>query len=55
MGPTVKSILIFFDFINPLLADEFDKIDCSVKGITATGCTIGKGADRIEEGIFVNV
>lgn len=51
----VKSIIIFFDFLEPLLADEFDEIDCSVVGIISTGCTIGYGNNEVDEGIFKNV
>lgn len=55
MPAATKSILVFFDFIDPLTVDEFGEVHCSVKGITATGCTLGHGANRVTESVFVNV
>jgi len=50
-----KKILLFFDFITPLTSDEFTKVDCSVKGITVTKCSVGYGAREIQENTFINV
>lgn len=55
MPTATKKLLLFFDFIDPLEANEYTKIGCSVVGITSTGCKIGYGAKNVTEGTFVNV